>query len=103
MVGFPNEKTVERLRKEYPVGTRIELVNMNDPYSKLVPGDRGCVVNIDDAGTAHIRWDSGSGLGLVYGKDSYRKLTEKEMAEEQINLKENIAENEKDDEDEIEM
>lgn len=83
MLGFPSESIVKRLREEYPEGTRIALVNMDDPYSKLVPGDRGTVRAVDDAGTIHVRWDSGSGLGIAYGEDSCRKLTEEELAEEQ--------------------
>ena len=30
-----------------------------------------------------MSWDCGSGLGLAYGEDSCRKLTEAEIAEEQ--------------------
>ena len=41
MNGFPSKETVERLRKTYPKGTRVELISMNDPYSKLKPGDKG--------------------------------------------------------------
>ena len=26
-----SKETLERLRKEYPVGVRVELVHMNDP------------------------------------------------------------------------
>ncbi len=37
MQGFPNKQTIERLRKMYPRGTRVELVSMNDPYAKLIP------------------------------------------------------------------
>lgn len=73
MHGFPSKETVERLRKEYPEGTRIELVSMNDPYSKLKPGDRGTVRFVDDAGTIHPLWDCGSTLGIAYG-DVIRKL-----------------------------
>lgn len=83
MNGFPTQKEVERLREQYPQGTRIELEHMDDPYSKLKPGDRGSVTFIDDAGTIFANWDSGSGLGLAYGEDRYRKLTEQELAEEQ--------------------
>ena len=37
--------------------------------------DRGSVIHIDAIGTVHVsRWDSGSGLGLAYGEDSFRKL-----------------------------
>ena len=30
-----------------------------------------------------MRWDCGRGLGIAYGEDSCRKLTEAELAEEQ--------------------
>ena len=89
MFGFPSREVVENLRKQYPEGTRIALVHMgDDPYSRLVPGDRGTVRYVDDAGTIHVRWDCGSGLGLAYGEDTCRKLTEAELAEEQENTNE---------------
>jgi hypothetical protein len=84
MNNFPSRDTVERLRKEYPEGTRIVLLSMDDPYSKLVSGDRGSVTGIDDAGTIHMRWDTGSHLGLVYGEDSFRKLTPEELEQEKV-------------------
>lgn len=71
---FPSREVVARLREEYPEGTRVELVSMDDPYSKLLPGDKGQVSHVDDAGTIFVRWDSGSGLGIVYGEDSVRKI-----------------------------
>ena len=80
---FPSEEIVDKLREDYPEGTRIALVHMDDPYGKLVPGDRGTVQYVDDAGSIHIRWDCGSGLAVAYGEDSCRKLTEKELSEEQ--------------------
>jgi len=45
---------------------------MDDPYSKLKPGDLGTVDAIDDTGTIFCKWDNGSGLGLVYGADYYK-------------------------------
>lgn len=71
---FPSMEIVERLRKQYPSGTRVELVCMNDPYSKLKPGDRGTVDFIDDTGTIFCFWDCGSTLGVVYGEDAVKKL-----------------------------
>ncbi len=71
---FPSKETVECLRKQYPSGTRVELVRMNDPYSKLKPGDKGTVDFVDDTGTIFCSWDSGSTLGVVYGEDAVRKL-----------------------------
>lgn len=72
---FPTEQEVERLRKQYPKGTRVELVRMNDPYTKLKPGDKGSVTWVDDAGTIQISWDCGSSLGVVYCEDSCRIIT----------------------------
>jgi len=72
---FPAKEVVARLRKEYPHGTRVELVRMNDPYSRLKPGDQGTVDFVDDTGTLFCIWDSGSTLGVVYGEDAVRKLS----------------------------
>lgn len=74
MKGFPSKEIVEQLKKQHPAGTRVELVSMRDPYSKLKPGDRGTVSMVDDIGTVFVRWDSGSGLGIVYGEDRIRKI-----------------------------
>ena len=63
-----------RLRAEYPKGTRVELVQMNDPYTSLISGDQGTVTGIDDTGTIFVAWDRGSSLGLVFGEDHYRKV-----------------------------
>ena len=74
MNNFPNEAAVERMRTMYPSGCRVELVSMNDPYSKLNPGERGTVRFIDSIGTIFVDWNSGSGLGIAYGVDHIRKL-----------------------------
>ena len=89
MFGFPNDKIVKSLKEQYPQGTRIALVHMgDDPYSRLSPGDRGTIRYVDDAGTIHVSWDCGSSLGLVYGEDTCRKLTEDELNEERENNRE---------------
>lgn len=72
--GFPSKTTVERVRASYSTGCRVELVSMEDPYSKLKPGDRGTVNFVDDTATVFVNWDSGSSLGIVYGVDQIRKL-----------------------------
>lgn len=72
--GFPSKDIVERLRRQYPKGTRVELISMNDPYTKLRPGDRGTVSMVDDIGTIFVNWDNGSGLGVAYGEDHIRKI-----------------------------
>lgn len=73
-MNFPRKEIVEAVRARYPKGTRVELVSMDDPYSKLKPSDRGTVNHVDDTGTVFVNWDCGSGLGVVYGVDRIRIL-----------------------------
>ena len=76
MFGIRKE-TLERLRKQYPAGTRVELIHMNDPWNtRLHEGCRGTVGAVDDIGTIHVAWDCGSSLGVVYGEDSCKVVTE---------------------------
>ena len=71
------EWQLQQLREEFPVGTRVELVSMNDPYNKkLIPGCKGTVRWVDDWGTIHVSWDCGSRLGVVYGEDACKKVLE---------------------------
>ena len=66
---------VASIRERYPVGLRVELVNMDDPYNtRLTPGAKGTVMGVDDMGTIHVQWDCGSSLGVVYGVDSCRAI-----------------------------
>lgn len=46
-------------------GDRVRLIHCDDPYTRLRPGTEGTVVHVDDGGTVHVRWDTGSTLGLV--------------------------------------
>ena len=76
-MGTISKETLQALRERYPAGTRVELVHMDDPFNtKLTPGCRGTVRSVDDIGTIHVRWDCGSGLGVVYGEDVCRKVVE---------------------------
>lgn len=70
---FPNKETVEKLRKEYPVGTRVELVSMDD-FQAPPLGTKGIVKGVDDTGSLLVNWDNGSGLSVIYGIDKVRKL-----------------------------
>ena len=72
-----SKATLQALREQFPKGTRVELVQMNDPYNtKLVPGCRGSVIAVDSIGTIHVAWDCGSSLGVAYGEDVCRKVVD---------------------------
>ncbi len=68
------QEQVAKLREEYPEGTRIMLLKMEDPYTQLKKGDMGNVLHVDDAGQIHMIWDTGSSLALVPGEDEFMKL-----------------------------
>lgn len=70
------KEELEALRAEYPQGCRVELVKMDDPYRDMPPGLKGTVEGVDDTGSIHVHWDNGSHLGVVYGEDECRKVTE---------------------------
>lgn len=70
---FPSKEVVERIRKEYPAGCRVELVRMDDPQAPPT-GTRGTVTGVDDIGSVMVNWDNGSGLNAAYGEDVVRKI-----------------------------
>lgn len=72
-----NPTALKALRERYPVGARIVLIHMDDPYTSLVPGDTGTITGCDDLGTLQMHWDSGSTLGLIPGVDKFEKLEER--------------------------
>lgn len=76
-------RQAERYKQEYPPGTRIMLLHMNDPYAPVPEGTRGTVAHIDDQSQIHMKWDNGRTLAIVPTEDSFRKLTAEEIAEEQ--------------------
>ena len=72
MEAFPTKETINRLRQEYPPGTRIVLESMNDPHAPP-PGTKGTGVYVDDMGQIGMKWDNGSSLSLMPGLDSFSK------------------------------
>ena len=70
---FPNRQQVERVRKQYPAGTRVELVQMDDAQAPPI-GTAGTVTGGDDTGSILVDWDNGSGLNVIYGEDIVRKI-----------------------------
>lgn len=70
---FPSKSTVEWVRREYPAGTRVELIQMDDPQAPP-PGTLGTVQGVDDVGSIMVDWDNNSGLNVIYGVDRVRKV-----------------------------
>lgn len=82
-MNFPDRATVERVRKEYPAGTRVILEQMEDPQGPPV-GTMGTVLGVDDTGSLLMKWDNGSGLNVVYGEDRVTKMIMTDKVFQQI-------------------
>ncbi|MDH6363109.1 hypothetical protein M2139_000084 [Enterococcus sp. PF1-24] len=70
---IPSSEIIESLRKKYPVGARVELVQMDDVQAPPI-GTKGTVKGVDDIGSIMVKWDNGCGLHVVYGEDICRRV-----------------------------
>ena len=68
-----SKEELERLRQSYPVGTRVELLVMDDIQAPPI-GTLGTGAGVDSVGTSHVNWDNGCGLGVAYGADACRRV-----------------------------
>lgn len=67
-MNFADQKMVKKLRKEFPVGCRIVLDEMDDRQAPPI-GTQGTCNGVDDAGNILVSWDTGSHLNVAYGAD----------------------------------
>lgn len=74
---FPERKIIEGLKRNYPRGTRIKLIKMDDPHAVPV-GTLGTVTDVDDIGSLLVEWDNGQSLHLLYGEDACLKVNPEE-------------------------
>ena len=68
---FPSKEQIAVLQRQYPYGTKVELLGMDDPQAPPT-GTMGEVMCVDDAGQLLVRWETGSSLSLIPGVDSFR-------------------------------
>lgn len=87
-------REAKRIKEQYPPGTRIELISMEDPFAPVPPRTRGTVKIVDDIGQLHMSWDNGRSLAVVPGEDSFRKLTPEEIEAENQGISEDKGQDE---------
>ena len=76
---IPSDKVVKQLRLEYPNGTRIRLIQMDDDQAPP-KGTLGTVRGVDDCGSLLVHWDNGSTLNALYKVDIVEKVvTDKKL------------------------
>lgn len=72
-MNFPSNELVEQIRKDYPAGCRVELLEMDDAQAPSI-GTLGTVTSVDDTGSIHVTWDTGGSLAIVYGVDKCEQI-----------------------------
>lgn len=70
---FPSYNEVMKMREQYPKGTRVKLVEMDDVQAPPT-GTEGTVLGVDDTGSVMVAWDNGRGLNVIYGIDRIQKI-----------------------------
>lgn len=66
-----NKTELNAIREKYKKGIKVELIQMDDPQAPPI-GTKGTVKFVDDVGTIHIAWETGSSLGLIPGLDKFK-------------------------------
>ena len=67
-----SKEALQTLRERLPKGTRVELLQMDDPQAPPI-GTKGTVRGVDDIGSIMVAWDNGCGLSVAYGEDICRR------------------------------
>lgn len=93
MNDYLRPEQVERIRQQYPTGTRICCDNMPDDPQPIESGTLGTVRGVDDAGQVMVSWDNGRSLSLIPGVDSFHIVRQKpEPVKEQETVKLTVSE-----------
>lgn len=71
---LPTESELMRIRENYPMGCRIELIKIRDPLCTMAPGTKGTVIGVNALGDLEVDWDNGSTLSVILAIDRVRKL-----------------------------
>ena len=74
---FPSKEIVEQIRRQFPVGCRVELLRMDDVQAPPI-GTKGTVIGVDDTASIMVAWDNGSGLNVAYGEDLCKVVSDNE-------------------------
>ena len=67
-----SRKIIEKLKENYPVGTRVKLIQMEDKQAPPV-GTLGTVYGVDALGSILVKWDNGSMLNVIFREDIVEK------------------------------
>ena len=72
---IPNKGLIEHYRKQYPKGTRVRLLSMDDVQAPP-EGTLGTVIWVDDMASLIVEWDNGCTLNAILGEDIVENVHE---------------------------
>ena len=72
-MNFPDRATVGRIKREYPAGTKVRLLMMEDKFAPPV-GTVGEVYGVDDTASLLVHWSNGSSLNVIYDVDRVERI-----------------------------
>ena len=94
-----SKEQLAMLRKEFPIGCRVELLSMSDVFAPPIGtkgtvqyiddlgdgqappiGTKGRCLGVDDIGSIMVAWQNGCGLSVAFGEDLCRVVKDDEEA-----------------------
>lgn len=75
---FPTKEELQRLREQYPAGSRVMLDKMDDVQAPPL-GSLGTVKGVDDAGNIMVSWDNGGSLSVAWLEDECHVIREQDI------------------------
>ena len=77
---------IEMVKKQYPVGTRIQLDSLCNDERGMPSGICGTVVGVDDQPALLMKWANGRSLSLMPFDDNFTVIPQEQepMADEQL-------------------
>lgn len=87
-----SKKEIEKIKKIYIPGQKLELINLYSSFNVLLPGTKGMIEFIDDLGNIHVIWEHKRNIQLVVGIDEFKIICP--LCNQELNSKkeENIYE-----------
>ncbi len=78
-MNYPSREVIEELKAKYKPGAVVILDKMTDEQAPEI-GTAGVVTSVDDIGTVHVDWLTGSTLGVAYPVDEVHIANSHESA-----------------------
>lgn len=73
---------VQRIKEQYPPGTRVRLNDMLGDPQPIAPGTEGEVTGCDDAGQLQMIWSNGRSLSLLPDVDDFTVISRPEKQQD---------------------